>query len=434
MAAVLLAASLGACGGLRAEALAAARAGRIREALRHYERIEARDGPSRGLLASLAGELLLHEARRSDEPEAALQATVALGRAGVTAERWLRRLLDDPRLPGVARAEAALRLARLGSLEAVALLLSRAEAADPRVRARALHLARWPRDRAWVLRALARGAEEERVAACAVLAGGAPDRVAREALHAAARRDASRRVRAAALRALGAFGPAEVPLLLEATGEEALAVALAAVSAAVRAEPQRAADALRPLWADVPTVRSVAAARAIALRLDPSSPRRHEALAHLRSALAATEAAVRAQAAVAWLSVGVAEGAQDLRLRLAVERERSVRLQLARTLARLPPHRDAAAEAFGRLAEENDLVAALAAAELSRFPGTEPPRKGVEALTRLLKRGSVTVRAAAARGLALDAGQPERAAPALKDPSRRVQLEAAAAILQAVQP
>ncbi len=410
----------------------AVREGNLRGALAAYDRLHARDGEDPSLRAFVAGSWLLQEARNERLPSHAAEAVRALRRAGRAARPWLQALLWDEHVPALARAEAAAALARWGHVEARALLTSWREHPESRIRALSLRLASWPGARPELLHALRHGSEPERIAAADALASAAPDPVARRALGRACRRDGNPRVRRRACQALGAFGDLAEAILLERVhADDALSVRLAAVSAALRAARHRALPALRPLWSAPPSPEGIEAARWVAR--NASGVDRIEALATLRSALESASSSLRAQAAVAWLSVGphLARGA--LRARLDREPDAAVRLQLARALLRTHRGRRRAVEALRSIGGGTGLLAAQALSDLARLRGA-PGRWAAKRLTVLLAAKSPLVRLAAVRGLALDAGRPEAVLRAMLDPARSVRYAAAAALIAAAGP
>ncbi len=420
---LLLLLLLAGCGGLRARIEREARAGRLRTAVSSYERLRERDGPSPELRAALGGWVLLRAARNGHDEARGLEAVAALRGAGRPARPWLDALLWDRNVRDVARAEAAEVLARWGDPEAQALLMNWRDHPDPRVRARTLRLAAGPETRG----ALRHGVQEERLAAVTALTTAAPDPAARVALASACRRDGDARVRRAACQALGAFGPSALPVLLERLAQDpSLAVRLTAVGAALRADLDAALAATRSWWSRPISPEGVEAARCVAR--DASGAPRLEALAILRSALQTPRSALRAQAAVAWISVGAHLAEGTLLDRLRKEQAAPVRLQIARALLRTRGGRERAVDALRALGRGKGLLAVQALADLARLEDTAG-RWAARRLRRLSKRGEPSVRRLAVRGLALDAARPDEVVSALLDPDRTVRYAAASALI-----
>ena len=137
---------------------------------------------------------------------------------------------------------------------------------------------------------------------------GPDDEAARLLLEERARVDPDAGVRAAAVRALGSYGPAAIPGLRDRLSDPEPSVRMMAITSLVRADRVLARDTIAAMLATPPAMDSIEAARALATTVGrpdeaPSTEDRVTALAYLRQALAAPDPALRAQAAVALVGV-----------------------------------------------------------------------------------------------------------------------------------
>ncbi|MGF1469789.1 MAG: HEAT repeat domain-containing protein [Sandaracinaceae bacterium] len=409
----------------RGPATAVTRAVRARDlpaALSAYDAFRAREGSDREILAQVALLLLDQEARGADAARRHA-AIVQLTLAGTRGEPALQGLAGLG-ATAPARLEALAVLARRGRSDARLALRALGDHREPEVLAAAT-LGMDPALDEGILRELARHPDPTvRQSALRRLATGTGHGAAGAALLEAARGDPDPGARAAAVRGLARLGPAALPVLRERLGDPASRVRLAAVASLARTAG--GAEALGSLLVVAPTPAGIEAARWLAQSGDEGV--RASAVAALGAALEAPTAALRGQAGVAVVSLP--DPAPSLlaavRRGLTAEPDPQVRLSFARALGPGDPE---ARAALGRLLQADAAMASVQAATLLAEAGD--PRGAVTLRATLAQEDHAAARRVAARALAREAGEPERARRWLTDADPLVRIAAAGGIVAA---
>ncbi|MDW8361550.1 MAG: HEAT repeat domain-containing protein [Myxococcales bacterium] len=442
--AVLLA---GCASGPRAVLHARLEAGDVRGALEQYDRIRRTEGePDPWLLGQIAAHVLEREALGDDREgrDAAFAELAMAGRLGIESAQRIAERDDRP----VAQARALELLVRYeqrlsiaaptawsigralrrvfspGHDDARERLRAHLRSDDPERFAAAI-LSLDPVDDEGRLRELLlHRSMDVRLRAAEQLRGAAPSTEARLALTEASRVDPEPAVRAAAVRALGAFGETAFESLRDRLTDPHPSVRLAVVGALFESGGVRAAAVVADLLEAGPSHAGVEAARRLARHGREATAAR----AYLLGALHAAEPTVRAQAAVA-LSTLPDRAAVETRLldALSRETETTVRLQIAATLLRSARReaRREAREALRAIAEAGGPPSVRAHALLA----AAGRRASIRALARLLRDEDVARRRQAAGALTREARRAETARAALVDPDRLVRIRAAGGIL-----
>lgn len=425
LALLVAAACASGCGGAaRGRVASAVDRGSVDEALEAYERMREADGADPDLLGRIAA-LILEQAARDADRALSRQAIQELAAAGTRGDPVLRALAEED---GAWRVLALEALARRGDRGAAIELRSFSDDEDPEARAASVLGMDPEDDRALLLDALGWPQPRARENAASALAALAPDGEVRARIEETSRVDPDPGVRAAAVRALGAYGSAAVSALRERLSDPQPSVRSAAVDALIRADRDEAWAALGSLFATPASAQGVEAARLMLLRQREGDEDRG-ARAYLLSALRASEPALRAQTAVALVSLPPAEDARDaLREALAAESDPGTQLSLARALGRQPGAEQEAEAALRTLMQAGLEMSALQAAALLAEDGDQAAT-GV--LAAFLGRPDPSLRRAAARALARDAMRPDDAREALRDHDASVRIGAAGAILAA---
>lgn len=405
---------------------------KTRRALAAYEVFRSEEEPDGALLARIAA-LILEQAAQSSEGrlrDAALGQLTLAGTAGSASLRTISELHGHD----VARAKALSALARAGddgARDALRALLGHAE---PEVDALAVRVLDVREGAAALREALQSPRGVVRAAAAEALRGAAPDPAVRALLADAARVDPEPRVRAAAVRALGAFGSQAADALRERLTDADPMVRTAAVASLVSADRTAARLALTPLFGLAPSSAGLEAARLLARREPDDERATVDARAYLLRALETADATLRASAALALASLPTDPTLGDALLRaMEHDADPSVRLLLAGALARP----GSALDEHGATARAEVVLTALltaigmlrvqAAATLASLGDAA----GARALRAELSSTEVAVRRVAARALARDARSPDAARSALRDPDPTVRIAAAGGILAA---
>lgn len=427
----------GGCGASapRAAVASAVDRGDVDEALEAYERFRAHDGADADLLGRVAALILEREAR-SDDRERRRAAVQELALAGTAGAPILEALA---RGGGAAQVPALETLARRGDERALLLLRAMADSEDAEARTASVVAMDPEADRALLLDAIRWPEARARERAAEVLARRGDDGEVRDALEDVSRVDPEPSVRAAAVRALGGFGPAALGALGERLSDPVGSVRMAAVEALLRADRDQARVMLGSLF-EVPTsTQGIEAARLLATPPRGSAGEDggdaaviddRGARAYLRQALHASEPSLRAQAGVALVSIpGSAEMIAPIRDALARESDPGAKLSLARALLRQGGDaREDARRALRELMQSEGTMDALMAAAVLAGDG-EGDAAGV--LAAFLARPDPVLRRAAARALARDALRPDDARGALRDHDASVRISAAGGILAA---
>lgn len=405
----------------RRAVLDALEAGQTDEAVRRYASREG--GPDPELLSKVAEHLLL-DAARSDRRDVREAAFLELAFAGTHADEALTELSRSRERPIVSARALRVRADR-GDAGAIRALRAMLSDDDPEVLAEAARFAR-PENDAARLRAWLEHPNADLRASAARALSGRPDRVSRHALSEAARRDPSPTVRIAAIGALATHGPSATDALRERTNDPDVAVRMAALRALVEVAGDGALDPLRRALAEPLSPSVVEAARLLAAKGDGSLV--GDARALLYRALSAGTPVVRAQAAIALLTV---PSDRDLERALgdalAAERDPSVRLQIARALLQHRVAVESAQRSVRDLLEAPGMPGVQAATLLA--PARD--RAALARLRRGLTSDAPLERAVAARSLARDARLPDAAIPALRDQDPIVRIRAAGGVLAA---
>lgn len=421
--------STGCASGPRARVMAAVEVRDADGALDAYERFRELDGPDASLLSEVAA-LILEDAALSEDAALRDAAMHQLRLAGTAALPLVRRLA---RREGrtVARAKALEILSERGDDEARAYLYALLDADDVEIQATALGAVDAEEEPARLVEALGHESATMRKAAARALAGAGDDAAARAALAELSRVDPDGSVRNAAVRSLGGFGAAAFEPLRERLGDPESSVRLAAVRALVRADRERALIVVGPLLETPPSPAGIEAARVLAFtgEGDPAPEGVVTARAYLRRAVTSDQASLRAQAAIAIVSLGATPELDATLLEaLRAEADPSVRLSMARALRQRPgAEEDAVAALRGLLS--GDEMPAVQAASILAADGVDPAIAKLEAA---LSHGSSLIRQVAARSLAREAQRPDAVRVALRDDDPVVRVHAAGGILAAV--
>lgn len=412
-------------GGPRGAVMSAVDARDVGRSLEEYDRFRDDEGGGDPELLGRVAALLLEEAARGEEASHRAAALAQLQMAGTDAEPALERLAASADEPSV-QARALSVLASRGDGDARDRLRALVDSDDPAVLAEAVGVLDAGEDTERLLSLLQHTSADVRSAAARQLENAAPAGPVRAALAEAARVDPLPRVRAAAVRSLGAFGaPAFEPLRGRLSDEDSQ-VRMAAVGALVRADPERALAAIGPLLEMTPTPAGVEAARVLAGRGGEGAT---NARAFLRRALRTADADVRAQAAVALSSLTGDDSLREALVdALREESDGRVTLSLASILIEQAATREAARSALREMMEGEGMEAVQAASVLARHDGDGG---AVRVLASAMQDGEPPVRRAAARALARDAMKPDMARAALRDDDPLVRIHAAGAILSA---
>jgi len=401
-----------------------------KRALRAYETLRRDDGPDVALLGRIAS-LVLERAALSDDArtrDAALAQLTLAGREGLPTLETLAATRGH--LPTRARA-----LAILAPRDATARarLIRLRRHADPSIAALAVRVLDAEADRTDLDAALAAPAAAIRAAAAAALARATPDPRARHDLASAARVDPEPAVRAAATRALGAFGAPASEALRERLSDADLGVRRAATLALVQADRPSAERILAPLLGLPASAHGIDAARVLAA--SPTADTARDAGAYLLQALASGDPTLRSAAAIALLSLSRSPARADaVADAMTRETDPEVRLLLACNLTQRvidAPARSPAGKAravLEALRAEGGMRGVQAAAQLASLGDREAARS----LRRILRQDDVALRRVAARALARDALAPDAARIALRDRDEGVRIAAAGGILAAL--
>ncbi|MDH5490614.1 MAG: HEAT repeat domain-containing protein [Myxococcales bacterium] len=423
----LLLLALGCASGPRAAVIHALEADELDEALAAYERFREVDGADPELLARIASNVLERAAlsEEASERDAAFTQLRLAGRAG---ERVLERLADREGV-SVVRARALGALLRRSHSSARGYLYAMLDSDDPEIRAEALLATDAEADRARLLEALIDASGGVRRVAAQVLRHAAPDAGVRLALAEAARVDPEAKVRASATRSLAEFGVEAIEPLRERLGDPEASVRLSAVDAIVRADRDRGLLAIAPLLGTQTSASGIEAARMLAITEgSPIAAGSTDARAYLRQALVTASAPLRAQAAVALISLPIDPALDEaLFAALRAESDPMARLGLARALMRRPGGVELATDALRALLGEGGMPAVQAAALLA----ARGEEGGLRLLEETLEADSALLRRVAARLLARDARRPDATRAALADEDALVRIHAAGGILAA---
>ena len=428
--AVIASLGVGCAGTPRRRVLDAIDARRSAVALAAYERFRGEEEPDGALLARVAA-LILEEAALGDDVRLRDAALSQLTLAGTASTATLERLAEV-RGHDVVRARALAALAQRGDDGARDALRAMFGHADADVNAAAVRVLDAQTRRADLLQALTSPQALVRAAAADALRAAAPDADVRLALAQTARADADTRVRAAAARALGAFGASAAEALRERLADPDPSVRSAAIGALVTADRTAARLALTPLLALAPNSAGIEAARFLARETGGDTRATVDARAYLLRALESSEASLRVSAAISLVSLP-----QDptlsatLRRVMVSDSDVSVRLLLATTLAR-SSGADAAAATEARttltaILRDGAMPGVQAAAALAALGDAA----AIRALSTQLTDADPAIRRVAARALARDALRPDAARRALGDADATVRIAAAGGILSA---
>lgn len=420
---------VGCGGGPRGRVVAAADARDVDAALQAYDDYAASDGDDIHLLSRIASVILLEAACGSD-PELASLAVRELSQTGLLGQPVLAEVVHRD---CTAAFEATVLGARRGDVDALRLLRGHADDPTPSVRAAVVIalapeldreiLLRWARDDDDGVRAAA----SERLGAL-----GPSDEAALAILTLNARVDASARVRAKAVRALGSYGAAAFEPLRERLSDPEGTVRMAAVEALVRTDRAQARGTLLDLLATPPSPESIEAARvllsSVGAETAPSEADRAASLAYLRRALTASEAPLRAQAAVVLVGMPGADTlGEALADALRAESDPTASLSMARALIRRDAEAALARERLRALLMLGGMSGTQAAAVLAENDDVV----GLETLRSVAIGGASDTSLRVVALHALGRLHPHELAPVLRDGDPAARLAAASAILAA---
>ncbi len=249
------------------------------------------------------------------------------------------------------------------------------------------------------------------------------DARALHALSTHARSDPDAAIRALCVSALGAHGTAASTVLADALGDPDTIVRMNVVPAIMQADPDRARAVLQPLLAHEPTPLAIEAARVLAGRQNA------EAAGFILAALEHANPAVRAQAAVAAISLA---GSHEEALAPHIEdADVEVQIRVAGILVRQERFRSRIVRALRPIAQRPDPFVAVRALAVLVDAGdasaTDTLRGGLRATDPTVRRLAVLSWShLASRGVEVDP-----LAPLLEDTDRSVRLMAAAEIVRA---
>lgn len=408
----------------RAQVVSAVEQRDLDGAMEAYGRLESVDGIDLAMLGEIGG-LHLELAALSEDPAVRLAAVQQLAMGGTAATENLDRLSRAEAVDPVIRARALQALARRGDGHAEAVLYGLADSDDPEVAALALSVADPEEDRGRLLEALAHPAGSMRREAALKLGEGELGREGILALSHLARVDPEARVRSAAVRALGSAGEVGWDAIRARLSDPESSVRLAAIRSLVRVDRIKARGPIGVLLSAPPSPAAIEAARVLAMAgagADATAAR-----AYLHSAILTSGTTLRSQAAIALVSLPPDHATDDALLRALEEEEnRTVRLGLARALMQHEGSEEPAHDALEALAEGDDMAALQASLLLAGVA-----EEAVDAIRRFLEEGEPIERRVAARGLARDAGRPDLVRPALNDEDVMVRIHAAGGLVAA---
>lgn len=393
-------------------------------AMAAYARLESVDGIDLAMLGEIGG-LHLELAAISEDPAERLAAVQQLAMGGTAATENLERLSRAEAAEPVIRARALQALARRGDDHAEAVLYGLADSDDPEVAALALSVADPEADRGRLLEALAHPSASMRREAALTIGEGELGREAILALSDLARVDPEARVRSAAVRALGGAGETAWDAIRARLGDPESSVRMAAIRSLVRVDATRARGPIGVLLSAPPSPAALEAARVLAMTGQGEDA--VVARAYLHSAILAAGSTLRSQAAIALVSLPPDGATDDALIRaLEGEEDRTVRLGLARALMQHEGSEAQAHDALEALAEGDDMAALQASLLLAGVA-----EEAVDSIRRFLEEGSPAERRVAARGLAREAGRPDLVRPALEDDDAMVRIHAAGGLVAA---
>jgi hypothetical protein len=404
----------GCASGPGAAVASALRQGKLSEALAAYDRGK----PDRALLRSIALRTLERAAYSVDANERG-EALAALVAGGKLTQPALERFVLHGEGAAL-RARALLALAGRGDAAAKVALRSKLDTDDSDVRAAAI-ASLDPESDAELLAALTEHpASSVRLAAVKVLLRAAPRAETRLRLERVTGHDPDLRVRAAGLLALARQGVSAFDAVLGRLDDSERSVRMAAIDVLVDLDFVRAERELERSLGAAPSAEGIEAARAL-LGADRAHPPA-TARVQLERALGDRDGALRAQAAVALMSLRDASLRPLAEERAKLERVRGVRLCLAVALS---AEQAAGREQLSALMGAQDVVSGQAALELARHGDA----LALARLQSLLHARDAVVRRLAARALGHDLHRGHDARSALVDADPGVRIAAAAAIL-----
>lgn len=423
---LVVVAAAGCGGGMRLGVSSALDRRDVPGAIDAYERLRASDGDDVELLTRIAS-LLLEDAAASSDETSRDAALTQLSLAGTVGRPVLERLAEGGSVHALAL------LAQIGSGAAREALRGRVDDPDPVVRAASVLGLSVDVDRAALITLATEPSARVRAAASARLAELAPDTDARLVLEERARIDPDPSVRGAAVRALGEYGAAAVPLLRERLSDPIASVRMGAVAALLHADRDGARASLASLFEMPPSAQGIEAARLLATAVErdapPTDADAERSRAFLVGALSASDGALRGQAAVALVTLPHSETLERaLSEALAREGDATVRLQIARALLTSPGTERVAREALASLSTAEASMTSLQASIELAARGDHDAALRIE---QAMHGADVPLRRTAARALARDAMEPARVAPALEDPDVSVRIAAAGGVLAA---
>ncbi|MCB9667091.1 MAG: HEAT repeat domain-containing protein [Myxococcales bacterium] len=420
-------ATLLACGGRQPTAVDQSVAqGNLSSALRHYEEQRLLHGPDVEALGQVAGLVLEQEASfPGSRRDAAIEE---LRRAGDETDAVLMRLAARSQSKA-ARARALAILTERGDADAQQKLRRLLDDKDPEVVAAAIVALDPEADQAKLLALLGSPFGPIRESASRRLGQGPSQRRVLKALIDTARLDPLGSVRASAIHALIKYKALAKPAFRQGLKDSSPFVRHAAVIAAAQSGEHELDTLLMAELPDPPTEKSIDVAHALA-RLAPSEKAKAIGRAYVLKGLEAGDPRVRYDAATSLSTMASMEEQHGVIAR-AMQQETNIdtKVAMAGLLEKDATYAPKARRVFEEALTTEGLGGVEAAMILAKTDAKAP---SLQTLERLMRTGTVEVRAAAAHALAWDAGEPDRARTALKAPHPRVRIKAAGGILLAL--
>ncbi|MDP3276466.1 MAG: HEAT repeat domain-containing protein [Deltaproteobacteria bacterium] len=339
------------CNGTAQSLRAQAARGDIAGALQSYERHVRERGASHPDAVQGIASAVLEQSARSDSVRGRNAAFSTLRSLG---SRGRDILVDLANTPGIVGDRAASVIYEIDGREGEppARLLAASQSLEPERRIAGLVVFEGRRDLLGLVAALDAESPEVRRSAALRMGRWRDNPTVIERLGDCLRTDRDDGVRATCVSSLGSQGPTAFDRIVAAREDSSGFVRMAAMSALVSADLNRAKPLLAPLMA-TPSTESVELARALAARGD------EPAIAHVFEVLAGANPALRAQAAVAVSGLG--ERYEERLVTFVTDSDVEVKLRVAAALGRGGRRRDVAIANLRPLAVSSDPLLAMRA-------------------------------------------------------------------------